>query len=96
MDKAPKAMGVFCFGVKLWQTCGLSGWKRRKRASSANTTTRYRHVASVRFARISGGGSVTCNKDTTDLDCLDCPYGYDDDEAVYCGVGNEKSVQVLR
>lgn len=29
---------------------------------------------------------MTCNKDTTDLDCLDCPYGYDDDEAVYCGV----------
>lgn len=28
---------------------------------------------------------MTCNKDTTDLDCLDCPYGYDDDEAVYCG-----------
>lgn len=27
---------------------------------------------------------MTCNKDTTDLDCLDCPYGYDDDEAVYC------------
>ena len=28
---------------------------------------------------------MTCTKDTTDLDCLDCPYGYDDDEAVYCG-----------
>ena len=28
---------------------------------------------------------MTCNKDTTDLDCLGCPYGYDDDEAVYCG-----------
>ena len=27
---------------------------------------------------------MTCHKDTTDLDCLDCPYGYDDDEAVYC------------
>ena len=32
---------------------------------------------------------MTCNKDTTDLDCLGCPYGYDDDEAVYCG--GEKS-----
>ena len=33
---------------------------------------------------------MTCNKDTTDLGCLDCPYGYDDDEAVYCGGGKCK------
>lgn len=53
-------------------------------------------AVSVRFVRILGGGRVDCNKDTTDLDCLDCPYGYDDDEAVYCGGADEKSVQVLR
>ena len=33
---------------------------------------------------VGGKAIMTCNKDTTDLDCLDCPYGYDDDEAVYC------------
>lgn len=36
---------------------------------------------------------MTCNKDTTDLDCLDCPYGYDDDEAVYCGGGEFDEMQ---
>ena len=45
---------------------------------------------------VGGKTIMTCNKDTTDLDCLDCPYGYDDDEAVYCGGADEKSVQVLR